>query len=317
MSRSVLFFLILMSINIHFETILFANKFNFSSETATSSKRRLNKQGPKVSRGMLIGIAASMFQVAAGNCLAEGGECCNVCRNGGEITNPEQEFVMQDQITGEQYEWSCGLLATALADVNAGSTGAPGEARYCALAQIWADRECNCSGEPVPDDIAFDPNPACDLCGDVNGVQRELDYVPSVLADELVDTGVAGRMPCGGLYYALSQNVLAEELCPIVQESAGGFCCTLPSLEELDEDTGNDNEGTDSPLPTCLTVHQECESSENQCCTGLECRTRVIGIPKVCSAARTSAGRDKHRISSGRGGAAGRQRTSRGGDRTL
>ena len=252
-------------------------------------------------------VDKNSVQSGVGACDGPGGECCNVCKNGGSITNPDHEFVMTDTLSGEQYEWTCGWLEEVLADVNVGSTAAAGEARYCGVAQIWAERECSCSGDPLPDDDVYDPNPACDLCGLVDG-----DHVPSLLENELVETGVAGRMPCGGLYYALAEGVLSEQLCPIVQSNAGAACCTVPSLDPGSDasdgsDSDADGDSTDNePEPMCLGLGQECEDSGPECCAGFECRTRQLGMPKICSAARATG---RQRISrNGRGGAAGNGR---------
>lgn len=268
--------------------------------SCTAGPATSGTQGPDV-RGLEPPVLEPKSGVGA--CDGPGGECCNVCRNGGSITNPDHDFVMTDSVTGEQYEWNCGLLETALADVNVGSTGAPGEARYCGVAQIWAERECSCSGEPAPEPEVYDPNPACDLCGMVDG-----DHVPSLLEDELVETGIAGRMPCGGLYHALAQGVLSEQLCPIVQSNAGATCCTVPTLvpdSDPDAPDGSDSDSTDAePEPVCLGLGQECEDSGRDCCSGFECRTRQLGMPKLCSAVRTTG---RQRIGrNGRGGAAGR-----------
>lgn len=227
---------------------------------------------------------------------------------------------MTDSITGESYGWSCGYLELALGDVNTGSTGAAGEARYCALAQIWAGRECECSGPALPpDDNVYDPNPACDLCGRIDGKNRDFNYVAGALTDELVETGVAGMMPCGGLYHALSEGVLASNLCPTVQRNAGAICCNVPALEtggnggnngggngnngNGNNGNGNNGNGNGNNDDQCIDLGGNCDNGD-ECCLGFICRSRGIGMPKMCSAVprtgRLSVGR------TGRGGAGGK-----------
>ena len=260
---------------------------------------------------IFLAIVSLLFRDVVGDCTAPGGECCNVCRNGGQITNPGKSFNMVDTLSGQSYPWTCGWLETVLADVNSGSTGAAGEARYCGLAQIWATRECECSGPPAPpDNNVFDINPACDLCGNIDGNARELNYVPGFLTDELVETGVAGRMPCGGLYHALSEGVLSSNLCPTVQRNAGAFCCSIPNLDDPPPANGGNNGGGNGGggnngggNDSCIDLAGECDNG-GECCLGFICRARGIGVPKVCSAVprtgRLSVGRR------GRGGAGGR-----------
>mmetsp|Transcript_87292 Transcript_87292/g.130990 ORF Transcript_87292/g.130990 Transcript_87292/m.130990 type:complete len:259 (-) Transcript_87292:140-916(-) len=251
--------------------------------------------------GIFVCLVSLLFQNVAGDCTLTS-SCCNVCRNGGHVLNPGHNFVMEDPATDTRYSWSCGYLEEAFASVN--TQGAPGEAFYCALGQLWSDLECECSGEPAPpNDNVVDPNPRCDLCGAVDGAQRALSFVPELLKDELVDTGVAGRMPCGGLYYALSEGILTSNLCPTVKRNAGEFCCNPPSL-------GAQTAQTDPPEPEnqCLELAEDCENG-GQCCPGMQCRVRGIGIPKICSriprSTRASVARN------GAGGAAGRAKGGR------
>ena len=137
---------------------------------------------------------------------------CNVCRNGGDILDPEKEFTMTNS-DGDTITWTCGFLQESMADVLA-SGGAPGEARWCALGQLWAEKECTCSGDPLPPVPPKDPNAACDLCRDLpNKDPYDFDYVPEEMEDELVDTGYFGRMSCGGLYLALAEGVIPNGKC--------------------------------------------------------------------------------------------------------
>ena len=90
---------------------------------------------------------------------------CNVCRNGGQVVDPGHGFQMVDGVTGETVDWTCGWLEESVADVDPSANGAPGEAFLCGLAQLWAERECACTGPPVPplSDNVVDPNPSCDF----------------------------------------------------------------------------------------------------------------------------------------------------------
>jgi hypothetical protein len=155
-----------------------------------------------------------LFQNVAGN--------CNVCKNSRQILNPSYSFDMVDKATNTRYIWICGYLAEAVGNVNA-INGAVGEAFYCVLGQLWVDIECKCSGNPAPLQNEYHPYPFCNLCGLIDGIQREQNYVPETLKKELVDTGVVGNMPCGGLYYALLECVFPSNLCPTVQQNAGNF----------------------------------------------------------------------------------------------
>jgi hypothetical protein len=236
--------------------------------------------------GIFLCLVSLLFQSAAGN--------CNVCRNGGYVEDKNHNFEMVDEVAGTSFTWSCGYLEEALANVDA-INGAPGEAFYCALAQLWADRECACSGDPAPpNDNVVDPNPACDLCGSIDGVERQLSFVPELLKNELVDTGIAGRMPCGGLYYALSEGILPSNLCPDVKRNAGHYCCSVPSLGAV----------AVQPVPEevrCMDFAEECDDS-GDCCGSLICRARGIGVPKICSAKPRNS---RSSVAGRRGGSAG------------
>jgi hypothetical protein len=248
---------------------------------------------------------------------------CNVCRNGGQITNPDLGFTMVDAANNVSVDWTCGWLEESVADVN--PAGAQGEAFMCGLAQLWAELECSCNGPPITPLSAnvIDLNPACDLCAG-----SPLDYVPALLSQELVETGVAGRMPCGGLYSALSLGVVSASLCPKVRGYAGSFCCSVPAvdttqLQDFNNNTvstanntlgnntlenntlgnntpGNnivlnstlanstlaeDPEGEESPgnsTTACASIQSSCGESQD-CCSGYQCVTLVIGDDPICS----------------------------------
>jgi hypothetical protein len=234
---------------------------------------------------------------------------CNVCRNGGQIINPSHAFTMNDVANGVSVDWTCGWLEESVADVN--PAGAQGEAFLCALAQLWAELECSCNGPPIAplSDNVIDPNPACDLCAG-----SPLDYVPALLLEELVETGVAGRMPCGGLYNAMAEGVLSSSLCPTVRGNAGSFCCSVPAVDttQLQEINNNadptpnnppannppannppveDPDGTisgfteDSPGSDpagCTYMHSNCVNDQ-ACCSGSYCALRVVGEDRICT----------------------------------
>ena len=216
---------------------------------------------------------------------------CNICfKPGSLLENPDKLITMTDSSTHESVTIHCGYMQYSM------RSHAPTDDR-CLNYQTWASSEqhgqCDCSLGKWESRVV-DPNLPCDLCA-----FRELSYVPDTKADELVQTGVAGRMPCGGLYDALANRVLSNEHCPVVQQNAGQFCCSLPSESE--------SVGQPEPqeeLEQCKTIHESCDQ-ENPCCTGYECKQRP-GIPNmVCSSTPTN-GREK--IGSSRGGAAGRSR---------
>ena len=246
---------------------------------------------------------------------------CNVCRNGGQVTNPGHSFQMADPVNNRNIDWTCGWLEESVADVN--PQGASGEAFLCGLAQLWAEKECTCNGPPIPplSDNVIDPNPACNLCQG-----QALNYVPSFRADDLVETGVAGRMPCSGLYSALSNGVLPASLCPTVRQNAGDFCCSEPVLDpaailSLTSNAATTNSATVTSTPpatgststnndpvayapshgSCHSLHERCEDHLD-CCGDNRCKMRVIGDPSICSPGSTFG---RQSISSGAGGAAG------------
>jgi hypothetical protein len=126
---------------------------------------------------------------------------CPICRSlERTLQNPGHSFTMRDRL-GNTAGWSCGGLQEAMMDV------APTDF-ICVLSQTWAEKECECSGPPIPPlgGEVVDPNPSCNLCIDDR-------VVPAVNKDELVETGVAGRMPCGGLYNALAEGILPASYC--------------------------------------------------------------------------------------------------------
>ena len=109
---------------------------------------------------------------------------------------PEWLYAYEASLKDVEYETDEAMMDVAPTDF------------ICVLSQTWAERECECSGPPIPPlgGEVVDPNPSCSLCPD-NGV------VPLVLREELVQTGIAGRMPCGGLSDALAEGILPASYC--------------------------------------------------------------------------------------------------------
>lgn len=231
---------------------------------------------------------------------------CNVCRDAPNnnvewrnLANPSQSF----QMNGET--WTCQYLQDTVQDVNP-YNGAAGEARWCTLAQTFAEENCSCNGPQIPsmNDQVQDLNPACDLCQG-----QQLNYVPSVNSGITADTGVAGNMNCQGLYNAMSQGVLTSNLCPIVIANAGPVCCGLESIQVGNGGGGgSSNNGGNRPAPTqrpCASATRGCNTNSD-CCPGLECRVKVYNGPKYCASSNT---RPRQSIAgSGVGGAAARSR---------
>jgi hypothetical protein len=237
---------------------------------------------------------------------------CNICRDvpDQDYNNPSQFRVLANpsesfQMSGKA--WSCGYLQDTVQDVNPYS-GAAGEARWCGLAQTFAEQSCTCSGPSIPSMNANvkDLNPACDLCKG-----QDLDYVPQVNAGITANTGVAGNMNCKGLYNAMSEGVLTSNLCPAVIANAGATCCSI-NIEEISVSGGGGGGSTSSnnnlnvQKPVCASGAGACVTN-GDCCSGLKCTVKVFNMPKSCSSIRT---RTRASIAgNGIGGAAARSRT--------
>jgi hypothetical protein len=197
---------------------------------------------------------------------------CNICRESPPnqpartLANPSQSFTMN----GDQ--WTCGYLQETVQDVLAVG-GAAGEARACALAQLWAEQKCQCNGPSIPPttDNIKDPNPACDLCP---SGQFQFNYVPAVNADVTASTGVAGNMNCEGLYQAMSEGVLTSNICPTVRANAGPICCNLESVGGGGggSSSGGGGGGGQSQ-PVCRRPAEVC-AAHSDCCSGLQCKPR-------------------------------------------
>ncbi|MFK7823851.1 MAG: hypothetical protein AB8G05_06835 [Oligoflexales bacterium] len=277
-------------VNNAFLIVLLLVSFSIFGETTdTLIKHYWLKQERSYSfnSGKITKIALVLSTILGGHVKALD---CNVCRNGGEITNPENEFTMTNS-AGEETTWTCGFLQESMADVKA-TGGAPGEARWCALGQLWADKECSCSGDPVPTQPPKDPNPSCDLCKSLSGQEAyDFNYVPVELEEELVETEFFGRIPCGGLYLALAEGVISNDICPILREKVGKLCCNAPFLDK------GDNEEY-----SCGKLHANCSSQA--CCSAFTCKSRFLGRDPICS----SKSKGRTRLGSGFGGAGGRQR---------
>lgn len=194
--------------------------------------------------------------------------------------------------------WTCRFLQDQVQDIDPYETGYGGEARFCSLAQMFAEQSCDCAGPSIPsiNSKVKDINPSCDLCKGM-----EFDYVPTVNAGLTANTGVAGNMNCLGLYKAMSKGVLSSNLCPQVVANAGPVCCNLESIN-----IGGSPSPQQKPQ-RCAGPTQVCKTN-NDCCKGLVCKMKMIGRPRSCSSSR---GRPRQSIAGGSvGGAAGRRRRS-------
>merc|ERR1712183_642346 len=102
---------------------------------------------------------------------------------------------------------------------------------------------------------------------------------------------------CLGLYKAMSKGVLSSNLCPQVVANAGPVCCNLESIK-----IGGSPSHQQQPQH-CAGPTQVCKTN-NDCCKGLVCKTKMIGRPRSCSSSRA---RPRQSIAGGSvGGAAGR-----------
>jgi hypothetical protein len=233
---------------------------------------------------------------------------CNICRDvpGEDFNNPSQFRVLANpsesfQMSGKS--WSCGYLQDTVQDVNPYS-GAAGEARWCGLAQTFAEQSCTCSGPSIPSMNANvkDLNPACDLCQG-----QALDYVPQVNAGITANTGVAGNMNCKGLYNAMSEGVLTSNLCPAVIANAGATCCSI-NIEEINGAGGGGGSSSGGGGGSSNNNNNNNQQPvNNDCCSGLKCTVKVLNMPKSCSSIRTRARTSI--AGNGIGGAAARSRT--------
>jgi len=226
---------------------------------------------------------------------------CNICRDAPNNSQEWRNLVSpNDSFSMNGEKWTCQYLQDTVQDVNP-YNGAPGEARWCALAQTFAEDHCTCDGPSIPsmNDSYRDQNPACDLCQG-----QELNYVPSVNAGLTANTGVAGNMNCLGLYNAMSQGVLTSNLCPTVIANAGPVCCALESIDIGNPGTANSPVAAPTERP-CASGAHVCETNSD-CCTGFVCERKLISGPKFCATANT---RPRQSIAgSSVGGAAARSR---------
>mmetsp|Transcript_25716 Transcript_25716/g.56397 ORF Transcript_25716/g.56397 Transcript_25716/m.56397 type:complete len:276 (-) Transcript_25716:215-1042(-) len=254
------------------------------------------------------GVVAQEYDYPPGKTFKPG--FCNVCRDAPNpsvawrnLANPSQTFTMNGE------NWSCGYLQDTVQDVDPYNGGA-GEARWCALAQTFANDYCTCSGPDIGNlnDQVNSINPACDLCRG-----QQLNYVPSVNSGITANTGVAGNMNCQGLYNAMAQGVLTSSLCGTVISNAGPTCCSIESIDikQIGGNTGGNtggNQQVPAPqnTPKCVSAAQTCNTNSD-CCPGLECKIKIWDGPKYCS---SSQSRPRTSIAgAGIGGAAGRSRS--------
>jgi hypothetical protein len=190
---------------------------------------------------------------------------CHVCRRSDRfVTNPNKSFQLTD-IFGKTFSWTCGELEENALTVKVSNT-------VCGIFMAHARDECECGGPPIAPEGVLNENPACDICIDGRAV-------PELKKLELVNTGIAGQMPCGFLYTTAADGGMPARICPIIQENVNEFCCTDVSVAPFDPDDSNFG-GDDDPVPTCGDLHTDCE---DDCCSPYECKTRVIGQPRTCS----------------------------------
>ena len=258
---------------------------------------------------------------------------CPICRSFNRtLTNPTHSFVMSDN-QGNTATWTCGYLAQSVALLDPTCGGL--EAFQCAISQTWAEKMCTCSGPSIPplSDHVTNPTPSCNLCIDSR-------TVPYAMENQLVNTGVAGRMPCGGLYDALAQGILPASMCSIVQQNAANFCCNLPVLPNPSSSqatptypqtapasaphTSSSNGGgsvsgqsgsaqtvssgssSSGSTSSCGKVYSTCSSS-SPCCSGLLCTLHSLGrgsTPRYMCSIPPSSSSHQSLATSG-GGAAG------------
>ena len=200
---------------------------------------------------------------------------CPICRTFNRtLTDPSHSFVMSDN-QGNTATWTCGYLAQSVALLDPTCGGL--EAFQCAISQTWAEKMCTCSGPYIPplSDHVTNPTPSCNLC--INS-----RTVPYAMENQLVNTGVAGRMPCGGLYDALAQGILPASMCSIVQQNAANFCCNLPVIPNPSASPASAPHPTSggsvsgqsgsaqSSGSSCRAATATCSSSL-PCCSGLQC----------------------------------------------
>ena len=180
----------------------------------------------------------------------------------------------------------------------------------CGIFLNHADKNCECGGPPIAPVGVLNENPACDICIDGRSV-------PELKVEELVNTGIAGEMPCGFLYETAANGFMPAHICPIIQKNVADFCCTIPAFDpdnlvgdDEGEGGGGDNIGnpdppqqTEPPSP-CANLHATCGIG-TPCCAAYTCKLRVIGEQPSCSV-QSERKRESIAGSDGRGGAAGR-----------
>jgi hypothetical protein len=221
---------------------------------------------------------------------------CYVCRRADRtVADPSKQFELTD-IYGKTFSWTCGQLEEN------GKTLVLVSNTVCGIFIAHAEKNCDCIGPPIEPVGVVNENPACDICIDGRSV-------PDLKAEELVNTGVAGQMPCGFLYETAANGGMPAQLCPVIQENVNDFCCTIPAFDPDDPtagDVGGDGDGTGTSTggeDLCEDVHSECGNGK-PCCGSYVCKIRQIGSPATCSV--QSVRQRESVAASGRGGAGGR-----------
>ena len=255
----------------------------------------------------LVYIAGGL-QLLPSTCYGQSpSDPCYVCRSPDRyIIDLETQFDVE--VNGSTAKWTCGHLDLAGQDyVTVGNA-------VCGIFYALAEAHCECGGPPIPPPMIIDTSPACDIC-DGMGV----GFVPDPMIEELVDTGIAGEMPCGFLYQSAADGFLPGSFCPTLRQNVGSVCCNIPKLPctpGVDcSDEGN-NGDTSPPVaspvdpPNCQGILDSCDTDDD-CCEPFVCSySRVLGDgddDRVCSAPRIR--QRPSIIGDGRGGAAGRAKT--------
>ena len=272
-------------------------------------------------RALILALATTVGTA----CYTRGN--CPICRTFNRtLTDPSHAFTMSDN-QGNTANWTCGYLeqSVALLDPTCGGL----EAFQCAISQTWAERMCTCSGPSIPplQDHVVNPTPSCNLC-----VTAGLT-VPAVMENELVQTGVAGRMPCGGLYDALAQGILAANMCSVVQKNAAAFCCNVPILannftgsstsgssgssssngsvsgqsgsSQSSSSSTSSSSGSSTSSGQCADLYESCTS--RPCCSSYHmCSPKVYGGLPICQPSPSSSHQSLNTNSGGSAGSSSR-----------
>ena len=221
---------------------------------------------------------------------------CYVCRTAERfVTNRGKSFTLTD-IYGKQFSMTCGELE------DTGKNELTVSNSVCGIFLAHAEKNCDCGGPPIAPVGVLNENPACDICKDGR-------KVPFIKEEELVNTGVAGEMPCGFLYETAANGFMPGHLCPVIQQNVADFCCTIPAINPVDLEpeppmaSPTTEAPTFAPHPSCRGIHEEC-GNDSPCCSAYACKVRKLGSPATCS---VRSVRQRQSVANpNRGGSAGR-----------